>query len=70
MSNQKSNEPKKIGVRFNKATGAAYADMGEVIERELERIRKELATRHRSHRPVVLTGNNDNDRDRQSVKTS
>jgi hypothetical protein len=43
MSSAKQVKNGKVGVRFNKATGAPYADMREVIESELERIRRKRA---------------------------
>ena len=38
----------KVGVKISKETGAAYADIREVIESEIARIKKESICRERS----------------------
>jgi hypothetical protein len=42
----------KIGVRISKETGGAYADIREVIESEIARIRAERATKADDNRSI------------------
>jgi hypothetical protein len=43
MSTPKPARTAKVGVQISKETGGAYADVREVIESELARIREELS---------------------------
>lgn len=44
MSSSKRLKASKMGVQISKETGGAYADVREVIESELARIREEWAS--------------------------
>ena len=67
MSSPKSTPTREVNVYFSKKTGGAHADIREVIESELERIRNEKANRSRSHNPVSEIRNDDqNDNDQAS----
>ena len=59
MNNSKSTPAKEIGVKFNKGTGGPYADMREVIESELARIKDERAKRRRAHSTNELNKTDD-----------
>jgi len=45
MSSSKRLKASKMGVHISKETGGAYADVREVIESELARIREEWASK-------------------------
>lgn len=52
-----SPKPAKIGVRISKETGGAYADLKEVIQSELERIRKEWLDKATAAQNSIQTTN-------------
>ena len=59
-SSPKQAKAPKIGVQISKETGGAYADVHEVIESELARIRKELAEKANSNGTILNTNKHAN----------
>lgn len=59
-SSPKQVKDAKIGVQISKATGGAYADVREVIESELARIREEWNTKDSSSVTIRNSENNAN----------
>jgi hypothetical protein len=55
MSTHKLARNTKIGVQISKETGGAYADVREVIESELARIREEWAKKASSNGTIRNT---------------
>ena len=49
MSSPKPAPVEKVGVQISKETGGAYADIREIIESELARIKEEWANKHPSN---------------------
>ncbi len=54
-SSAKQTRSPKIGVQISKQTGGAYADVREVIESELHRIREEWAKKGNSNGAIRNT---------------
>jgi hypothetical protein len=59
-SSPKQVKDAKIGVQISKATGGAYADVREVIESELARIREEWNAKDSSNVTIRNSENNAN----------
>jgi hypothetical protein len=59
-SSAKQARSTKIGVQISKETGGAYADVREVIESELNRIRQEWAEKANSNGAIRSTDSQTN----------
>jgi len=55
MNRHQQDRNTKVGVRISKETGGAYADVKEVIESELGRIREEWAKKTNSNGAIRHT---------------